>query len=107
MNKSVTTPNPLPQLTAERVVREDLPLAVYREVAAHLQQIPQVEVKLEPRRSPTFNYFHSQIGAMEIRYPADLPQGDRQKIDNILDFYSQRYGPWQRYLSLLDIAPDT
>lgn len=86
------------KLTTERLGREDLPLAVYREVAAHLQQVTEVEVELEPRRSPTFNYFHSQIGAMVIRYPANLPQGDRQRIEQILDFYSQRYGPWERNL---------
>ncbi|ANV85601.1 hypothetical protein AWQ21_08345 [Picosynechococcus sp. PCC 7003] len=83
-------------MITECLRREDLPLAIYREVAAHLQQVPQVKVELELRRSPKFNYFHSQIGEMRLHYPADLPQGDRQQLEAILSFYAERYGAWQR-----------
>ncbi|MBV5261606.1 hypothetical protein FLX56_24650 [Synechococcus moorigangaii CMS01] len=88
------------------MIRENLPLAVYREVAAHLQQVPQVQVELELRRSSTFNYFHSQIGAMIVRYPADLSPGDRQKIDVILAFYGDRHGPWQRETAATATTPN-
>ncbi|SMH29554.1 MULTISPECIES: hypothetical protein [Cyanophyceae] len=92
----MTTPGTVTELITECLRQEDLPLAIYREVAAHLQQVPQVQVELELRRSPKFNYFHSQIGEMHLRYPADLPQGDRQQIEAILSFYAGRYGAWQR-----------
>ncbi|BAW97017.1 hypothetical protein NIES970_19610 [[Synechococcus] sp. NIES-970] len=99
----MTTPSTLAQLTTERLIRDDLPLAVYREVAAHLQQVPQVQVQLEPRLLGDFNYFHSQIGAMIISYPQNLSPGGRQRIEAILDFYHQRYGPWQREQNTLDM----
>jgi hypothetical protein len=86
------------ETVAERLVREDLPLAVYREVAAHLRQVEGITVVLEPQRSPEFSYRRSQVGAMVIGYPKDLPGGDRQKIEAILDFYSSRHGAWQREL---------
>lgn len=80
----------------EKFVRDDLPLAVYREVAAHLRQVLGVEVVLEVQRSPKFDYFQSQVGAMLVSYPEDLSAGDRQKIEAILSFYGDRYGAWQR-----------
>lgn len=84
------------QLTAERISRADLPLAIYREVAAHLQQVQGMLVTLEPQRSPEFSYHLSQIGAMVLQYPENFPVGDRQKVERILTFYGEKYGHWQR-----------
>ena len=81
---------------AERLVLKGLPLAVYREVAAHLRQVSGVSVDLETQRSPEFDYHQSQIGAMLLRYPESLTDAEQQKITAILDFYSNRYGQWQR-----------
>lgn len=81
---------------SERLVRDSLPLAVYREVAAHLRQVRGVAVVLEPQRSPSFDYHQSQIGAMVITYPEDFAAGDRQKVEAILEFYRQRHGAWRR-----------
>ena len=81
---------------AEKLVLKGLPLAVYREVAAHLRQVSGVSVDLETQRSPEFDYHQSQIGVMIIRYPDSLTDTDQQKITAILDFYSNRYGQWQR-----------
>ncbi len=86
------------ETVAERLVRDDLPLAVYREVAAHLRQVEGVTVVLEPQRSPEFSYRRSQIGAMVMGYPKDLPGDDRQTIEAILKFYESRHGAWQREL---------
>ncbi|AFY38984.1 hypothetical protein Lepto7376_2720 [[Leptolyngbya] sp. PCC 7376] len=81
---------------AEKLVLEKLPLAIYREVAAHLRQVSGVMVELETQRSQEFDYFQSQIGAMIIHYPEDLSDENRKKITAILDFYGDRYGQWQR-----------
>ena len=81
---------------AEKLVLPRLPLAVYREVAAHLRQVSGVTVELKSQQATTFDYFQSQIGAMVIRYPADLPTSAQERITAILNFYGDRYGQWQR-----------
>lgn len=74
-----------------------LSLAIYREVAAHLRQVPGVEVSLEPQQSLVFDYHQSQIGAMIIRYPTTLAADDHRIINNILAFYGDRHGcQWTR-----------
>ena len=77
-----------------------LPLAVYREVAAHLRQIAGVKTNLIMRsleHDPTaeFDYYQSQVAALEINYQTKIPTGDRERIAEILDYYAQRYAPWQ------------
>lgn len=71
-----------------------LPLAVYREVAAHLCQIDQVETDLLPQEAEHFDYALSQIGWLRIRHPQDLSKSDQEQLDQILTFYSQRFGKW-------------
>lgn len=80
----------------ERFACPQLPLAVYREVAAHLRQVEGVKTGLIQERSQQFNYQQSQIAALWIEYPADLDTRYRQQIQEILDYYAQRFGPWQR-----------
>ena len=76
-----------------------LPLAVYREVAAHLRQIIEVDAGLitKPLQSDreSFDYDASQIESLWIEYSLDLSQADRQRIQAILDYYGKRYQPWK------------
>ena len=71
-----------------------LPLAVYREIAAHLHQVDQVETELLPQEAEQFDYSLSQIGWLRIRHPQDLSATDLARIDQILNFYAQRFGAW-------------
>ncbi|WP_318728555.1 hypothetical protein [Roseofilum sp. Guam] len=72
-----------------------LPLAVYREVAAHLRQIDGVNTGLYSQSSSEFNYYLSQVGSMWLEYPEDLGAEDLARIDQILAYYSDRYGVWK------------
>lgn len=72
-----------------------LPLAVYREVASHLQQVEGVEVRLLPQRSQTFDYAASQVGGIQIRYPQAAPAQEVARIEQILTYYGDRFGTWQ------------
>jgi hypothetical protein len=72
-----------------------MPLAVYREVAAHLRQVSGVEVELLPQTALQFDYALSQVGGLRIhgKFPAEP---DAQvKVLAILDYYCSRFGDWQ------------
>ena len=71
-----------------------LPLAVYREVAAHLRQVEGVNAGVIPQRSPQFNYHQSQVSGLWIEYAADLSEKSQQRLEAILDYYAQRHGSW-------------
>lgn len=71
-----------------------LSLAVYREIAAHLRQIDQVETHLLPQDAKHFDYALSQIGWLRIRHPQDLATADQERLEQILAFYAQRFGEW-------------
>jgi len=71
-----------------------LPLAVYREVAAHLCQLPGVSVELLPQTATTFSYQHSQVGGLEMTCSNTDPKVLAQ-VEKILGYYSDRYGTWQ------------
>lgn len=73
---------------------EGLPLAVYREVAAHLRQLDGIETGLVSQSSPQFDYAQSQVGALWIEYPACTSDKVRQHVDRILAYYGDRYGAW-------------
>lgn len=75
----------------ERFHCPKLPLAVYREVAAHLQQVPGVEVEFIPQTSQQFDYTQSQIDSLTIRYGEDFDVGFQERVKGILNYYSQRY----------------
>lgn len=72
-----------------------LPLAVYREVAAHLRQIEGVTTGLLPQTSKTFDYLQSQIGGLWVRYSADSIEICQPQIEAILTYYGDRYGNWE------------
>jgi hypothetical protein len=73
---------------------EGLPLAVYREIAAHLQQVEGVEVGLTPQLSQAFDYAQSQVGSLRIHYTDLANDTSRLRVQQILDYYSDRFGVW-------------
>lgn len=77
-----------------RIRSAQMPLAIYREVAAHLQQLAGVETNLVPEQSQQFDYAQSQVGELWIQIPQDTPIADRQRVEQILAYYGDRYGAW-------------
>ena len=85
----------------QKLVCPQLPLAVYREVAAHLRQIAGVETNLimrslEHNPEEKFDYYQSQIAAIKISCQREISAIDRDRISEILDYYAQRYSAWHR-----------
>jgi hypothetical protein len=78
----------------DRISNPQLPLAVYREVAAHLRQVMGVDAELLPQRSTQFDYQQSQIGGLQIHYRA-ADAASRLRVRQILAYYGNRYGKWQ------------
>lgn len=78
-----------------RIRCAELPLTVYREVAAHLHQVEGVETNLIPQRSPQFDYAQSQIGSLCIHYPDNSPSTVGERVKQILAYYGDRYGKWE------------
>lgn len=77
-----------------------LPLAVYREIVAHLHQVNGVEAGLFSQSAALFDYTYSQAGGLWLEYPPEvdtpkLNQAMRRRIDQILAYYSDRYGAWK------------
>ncbi len=81
------------ETTVVRLSIPELPLAVYREVAAHLQQVEGVTTELHPQTSGEFNYHLSQVGSISVEYPGAF--GQNPQLQEILDYYGQRFSPWQ------------
>ena len=77
--------------TKEKIEFAGLPLAVYREIAAHLRQIAGVEVDLIPQSSQQFDYNQSQIGGLSISWTANSGLESRQQVNQILAYYQNRY----------------
>lgn len=73
-----------------------LPLAVYREIAAHIQQLDAIEVEILPQSSTEFHYLQSQVEGLLLNYPADFPQADQNRLEEILRYYQHCYGRWER-----------
>lgn len=82
------------KLKRYRLESPGLPLAVYREVAAHLSQIATVETKLTPQIAAEFDYSDSQVGSLWLEYPTDLELGEQQRLEEILAYYAQQFGNW-------------
>lgn len=72
-----------------------LPLAVYREVAAHLRQVTGVETGLMPQTSQQFDYSQSQIGSLWIQYTDAVDAEGRERVSQILAYYQNRHGAWE------------
>jgi DNA-binding PucR family transcriptional regulator len=73
----------------------ELPLAVYREIAAHLRQVSGVEAGLIPQTSQSFDYHQSQIGGLWIEYTNASDTAGRERVNQILAYYQNRYGAWE------------
>lgn len=68
-----------------------MPLAVYREVAAHLRQVQGVAVGLIPQKSKQFDYSQSQISGLSIEYADTMESAERERVNQILAYYQNRY----------------
>ena len=73
----------------------NLPLAVYREIAAHLCQVEEVETKLLQASTPEFNYDDSQVESLQIQLPAANKQS-REQVEEILAYYQNIFGAMAR-----------
>ncbi|NBD18935.1 MAG: hypothetical protein GVY04_23205 [Cyanobacteria bacterium] len=80
----------------ETIKIPSLPLAVYREIAAHLRQIDGVEVEILPQSSSEFSYFKSQVEALRLSYSSKISSEEKQYCQDILGYYEQRYGTWEK-----------
>jgi hypothetical protein len=72
-----------------------LPLAVYREIAAHLRQVEGVETGLYPATFQQFDYNQSQVGGLWIQYAPTAGLESRELVDRILVYYQDRYGVFE------------
>ncbi len=77
-----------------------LPLAVYREVVAHLRQLDGVDASLilrsiEHDPAEKFDYYQSQVAALQIDFAENIAESTQQTVTAILDYYAQRYNPWK------------
>lgn len=72
-----------------------MPLSVYREVAAHLQQVAGLQVKLLPQTSTQFDYALSQVGGLEINLLDVTDPALCERVQQILAYYCDRFGDWQ------------
>ncbi|MBD2362106.1 hypothetical protein H6G36_13085 [Anabaena minutissima FACHB-250] len=77
--------------TKEKIEFAGLPLAVYRELAAHLCQVAGVEVDLIPQTSQQFDYHQSQIAGLYISWTANSNVQSRQRVQQILAYYQKQY----------------
>ncbi|MDJ0729762.1 MAG: hypothetical protein QNJ33_07180 [Crocosphaera sp.] len=82
--------------TQEKITYPNLPLAIYRELAAHLRQIEGVTIELIPQQSQQFDYAQSQIDHVAMSYPPTPAPSDKRQLEEILDYYAQIYGSYTR-----------
>ncbi|MBD2163743.1 hypothetical protein H6G04_04910 [Calothrix membranacea FACHB-236] len=77
--------------TKEKIEFAGLPLAVYREIAAHLRQVEGVEVGLISQSSLQFDYYQSQIEGLWISWASNPTSTSRQRVQQILAYYRNLY----------------
>jgi hypothetical protein len=82
-------------MTGSRWSSPQMPLAIYREVEAHLRQVMGVEVEVLPQTSPEFEYLKSQAGGLSIQYSPEATEESRRRVAQILAYYGDRYAPWE------------
>ncbi|NJL10819.1 MAG: hypothetical protein HC908_13390 [Calothrix sp. SM1_7_51] len=73
--------------TREKIEFPGLPLAVYREIAAHLRQVEGTHLSLITQSSEEFDYNQSQVEGLWIEYTPSVTQSDREKVEEILAYY--------------------
>lgn len=74
----------------EKIEFPGLPLAVYREIAAHLNQLAGVEVGLISQTSLEFDYNESQIGGLWISWLPNAHEEDQRRFKQIVGYYQNR-----------------
>lgn len=79
----------------QTIIYPRMSLAIYRELASHLQQVQGVETHLTPQQFQQFDYHQSQIGSLEINYTEAFQESDRALVTAILDYYAQHHGSYQ------------
>ena len=84
------------QLRRYELVCPGLPLAVYREIAAHVRQVEGVDAGLTSQQSDHFDYSQSQVGNLWIQYSTNLHPMCQEQVEKILEYYSSRFGTWIR-----------
>jgi len=72
------------------VYSPDIALAMYRELASHIEQIDNVNAELFWQESTEFSYLGSQIGGLWLSYPQTIQSQSHALIQNILN----HYGTW-------------
>lgn len=75
--------------TRQKIVNPKLPLAVYRELAAHLRQIEGVQVEIIEAMGQQFDYHHSQVSGLWIEYAPSLDSSKQARVEEILNYYSR------------------
>jgi len=65
----------------------EIALAMYRELAAHIEQVQGMTVELFSQESKDFSYLGSQIGGMWLTYPPKITNEDQILVNKILNHY--------------------
>jgi hypothetical protein len=76
------------------ISNHQLPLAIYREVAAHLRQFEGIRVSCLDQIDRGFSYLESQVGGLEILGADQLSDLDKTRFKGLLSYYADRYSPW-------------
>ncbi|NUN64981.1 hypothetical protein HCU40_09485 [Pseudanabaena biceps] len=69
----------------------EITLAMYRELASHIEQIENISCDLFGQESLEFSYLGSQIGGIWLAYPQNLSPDSKNLMSNILN----HYGKWK------------
>ena len=77
------------------LINHQIPLAVYREIAAHLRQFEGVTVSFLTCIDRGFSYTESQLGGIEIMGANLLADADKIRLERLLDYYADRYNQWE------------
>ena len=77
-------------LTQQKVTYDNLPLAVYEEIAAHLSQIEGVKIMILPQESQVFDYNQSQVGGLLLEYSPDIDPASLALLQQILGYYGKK-----------------
>lgn len=77
-----------------RIACPNLSLTKYREIAAHLQQVDGIKVDLISQTSSHFDYNQSQIEALLLSYTEDFQFKDKERVEEILNYYAEIHGDW-------------
>ena len=96
--------SPAIQNQTKKLTCPQLPLAVYREVAAHVRQVEGIDASpivrsTESESEAKFDYYQSQIAAIQINYGEAATDKDKAQVTEILDYYARRYSPWEEIKS--------